>query len=757
MPTITSQRTGPAARRQRRRARRRLKVLSTGFPHRQRNHRRSIPKRQLREQSADVDDCFEDCRWLGYHLDPDVHVGSLIAQGENSFYTSLRSELITRPGNPFSALDSDYSTHSTPDPIPTPYQDHTIRTPNPFLAELEWQVARKSYPKLEDIEGQIFTQPEEKEEGLRRFPMFWWHSHGQVDDPEPNRASISKTPPSTARTTIPPSVQTTSIPTTPPSRANVKLPGSYPQDDIPTPTSRPSKKRKLNDSAPPSFAAAYRVPSPLLYHKPNRDVPPETNDEANTCICFGPSCDDAREEQHRMSGSRSLESWDHQPVAILEAEATRPLLQKEYRFVAAALPNMGSATPYSPIEQAVFCSDPDFYTNTCPYQSPRKSPLYSKATTGSSTPSTGASLSSLAKAKNFTSRIYAAEDLRLTDTPLPATLTSLPVVAIPEGLQQPRSVFPSHELVFSHLPSSAVCRDRSLDRYFERTMNFWAQKKTIVEQSRIESRSLDNDTVDYVQEKPSKFQDLWDAYERAVLGPKVPTKPLSVLSIPLCPRPDLNALPIVRLPSPPKGSDLFPAPANPDRTANPVRSGPIDIKLPKEINIPSWSFSPCTALISARLYERQYLGLMIHNKNDKSIAEQPLLPTSNAILEQIKEPQSHGKIQHAVDWLTEDLDLENMFDDGDDDELETKGTYLPWLQAGWEGHLFYPEVTASASPLPPSSPSEDVELAQEEQTDSDSWGGTQVNEDTEDMWWDWDDNVSGWSEPSEDEFWDFDA
>lgn len=83
MPTITSQRTGPAARRQRRRARQRQKLLSISFPHRQRNHRRSIPKRQLREQSADVDDCFEDCQELGYHLDPDVHVGSLTAQGEN--------------------------------------------------------------------------------------------------------------------------------------------------------------------------------------------------------------------------------------------------------------------------------------------------------------------------------------------------------------------------------------------------------------------------------------------------------------------------------------------------------------------------------------------------------------------------------------------------------------------------------------------------------------------------------------------------
>lgn len=261
-------------------------------------------------------------------------------------------------GNPFSPLNSDYSNHSTPDKIPTPYQDHTIRTPNPFMAELEWEVAKKTYPKLEDVEGSLFTQPTESKEGLGHFPKFWWHSHGQIDDLEANRSSVDKAPPPTARPTISPSVQSSFISTTPPSGASVKLPGSFPHETTPTPTNRPSKKRKLNDSPPPAFYTAYRVPSPLLYHKLSHDFLLNIGDEETPGICLGPSLDDTREEDQPVSDPRAHDSCGHQPSSDVEVEATQPLLRKEYRFVAAALPKMGRAIPSSPVEQAVFCSDP---------------------------------------------------------------------------------------------------------------------------------------------------------------------------------------------------------------------------------------------------------------------------------------------------------------------------------------------------------------------------------------------------------------
>ena len=185
----------------------------------------------------------------------------------------------------------------------------------------------------------------------------------------------------------------------------------------------------------------------------------------------------------------------------------------------------------------------------------------------------------------------------------------------------------------------------------------------------------------------------------------------------------------------------------------PVRSSPIDLKLPQEIHIAEWAFSPCTALIPATLYERQYLGLKRRVDTDIWNLEQRPLPTSNAIFEQIKETQSHGQIQQAVDWLREDIDLDKVFDD----EPEDEGACLPWLQAGWDGHLFYSEAVASEIPLPLSSPFEDIELGDEGQIDNTgSWDGTQVNEEAEEnIWWDWDDYASGWSEPSEDEFFNF--
>jgi hypothetical protein len=174
-------------------------------------------------------------------------------------------KLTTPAGNPFSMLDPDYSSHSTPDPIPTPYQDHTIRPPNSFLAELEWHVAKKSYPKLEDIEDSIFPDAEDQEDQPPRASRFWWRCPCHPDDLEANRSSISKVPPPTVQATIPPSVQTGSIPATPPSGGNVHLPGAFPQDTTPADTYRPSKKRKLNDAATPSFLTGYRIPSPFLY------------------------------------------------------------------------------------------------------------------------------------------------------------------------------------------------------------------------------------------------------------------------------------------------------------------------------------------------------------------------------------------------------------------------------------------------------------------------------------------------------------
>jgi hypothetical protein len=185
----------------------------------------------------------------------------------------------------------------------------------------------------------------------------------------------------------------------------------------------------------------------------------------------------------------------------------------------------------------------------------------------------------------------------------------------------------------------------------------------------------------------------------------------------------------------------------------PVLPSPIHLKLPKEINIAEWAFSPYTVLIPATPYEMKYLELKKHINADIWSLEQRPLPTSNAIFEQIKETQSHGEIQQAVDWLIEDLNLDEVFDD----EPEGEGACLPWLQAGWDGHLFYSETAAFEIPLPLSSPFEDVELGDEGQIgNSGSWDGTQVNEEAEeDMWWDWDDDASGWSEPSEHEFFDF--
>lgn len=665
----------------------------------------------------------------------------------------MQAELTTPPGNLFSVLDPDYSSHSTPDSIPTSYQDHTIRTPNPFLAELEWHVAKKSFPKLEETERAVFPHAEEKEVPLPHVSNFWWRSPSQVDDLEANRSSASNLLP-TARAPILPSVQTSSIPTTPPLGDTVKLPGAFPQDIARAFTARSSKKRKLNDAPPPSFLTRYRIPSPLLYHKPSRDALQNIDDEENTCICLGTSFEHFRNEDPDILDPKSNDSACGQPPPYPESEATQPLLNNQYRFVAAALPNLGTAMPSSPVEQAVLCSDPEFYTNTRPYLSQGKSIAKSKIGTGNSTPSTERSISSLAKTKKLTTHIYAVEDLRLTDTPLPRHGTSLPPASILEqspAPQQSRTVFRSRESIFSQLPASAVCRSKSLDRYPERAIKLWSKKEDAKQDGKVDSVTFNNDTSSYIQDSRTKFQKLWDAYEKAVLGPKnaesASSKQLCLLSERRLPSPDRNKLPIVGLPGPKKGSALFPAPINPPKSA------PINLKFPKETDISAPSLSTSTALIPAWLYEKQYLGLTRRRNSDIWNLEQRPLPTSNAIVKQIREARSQRKIQQAVNWVTEVVSPDMMFHD----EPEDDGAYLPWLQAGWDGCLFYPEAAASDVPLPHSSPFEVVELGEEGYlTHNEPWSGTQVNDEAcEEVWCDWDDDTSGWSEPSEYEFFEF--
>jgi hypothetical protein len=650
-------------------------------------------------------------------------------------------------------LDPDYSSHSTPDPIPTPYQDHTIRPPNSFLAELEWHVAKKSYPKLEDIEDSIFPDAEDQEDQPPRASRFWWRCPCHPDDLEANRSSISKVPPPTVQATIPPSVQTGSIPATPPSGGNVHLPGAFPQDTTPADTYRPSKKRKLNDAATPSFLTGYRIPSPFLYHNQSRDALPNIDDEENTCICLGPSFGSNADEHQNTLRHNNYSSSGDESSAELESEATQPLLGNQYRFVAAALPNMGTGKPCALVEEAVGCADPEFYTNTRPYLSPRKTQVNSEIAISSSATGARGSVPLLAKVKNLTSHIYAAEDLRLTDTPLPVHGISPVVASSPEqssALQHSQSVFSSHELVFPQLPAPTGVRHKSLDRYFERTVNFWSKQQDGHEKRKIESDTLKKDIADTTQEKRSNFQELWDAYEKAVLGLNNQDSHASktVLPIASCPQADWNSQPSASGPGTGRGSTIFPAPVNTVETIS------IELKLPKEIEVPAWSLSTCTALVPARLFEKQYLGLTGCWSSDKPSMAETKLPISNAIIKQTNESPGDGKIQQAVDWLTEDLDPDKIFDE----EQEEDGAYLPWLKAGWDGHLFYPENTASEVPLPLSTPFEDVELDDEGQfTDCDSWGGMQINEEANGSvcWEDWDDDASGWSEPSEDEFFDF--
>lgn len=97
-----------------------------------------------------------------------------------------------------------------------------------------------------------------------------------------------------------------------------------------------------------------------------------------------------------------------------------------------------------------------------------------------------------------------------------------------------------------------------------------------------------------------------------------------------------------------------------------------------------------------------------------------------------------------MDWLTEDLDLGQIFDEfrGETDSR------VSWVQACWDGHLLYPEDDASSVPLPISLPFEEDELDYDKYSlISDTSSGMQVSEDGEaEQWVDWDDVFDGWSE-----------
>jgi hypothetical protein len=404
--------------------------------------------------------------------------------------------------NHFSILDTEFSSYSTPDPIPTPYQDHTIRPPQHFLAELEWQVAKKSYPKLQDVEPPTLPKPETDQQPLAPpHQQSWWRTPCLV---EATRCTI-KTPPSATTVTIPPSVETRSIPTTPPSAPNVRFPDSL--HPLPLP---PAKRRKLNDAPAPSFLTAYRIPSPLLYHKLSRDATPNVDAES-FCFCLGPGSRHTNSEHPGLFDPQSNGMCCAPPEADPAPEHTRSLLQTEYRFVAAALPNMGVATPSSPVKQPTLISDTDFYINTRPYLSPRKAVATSKMDTGNSTPSLQKSIPGITKAKKLTTNLRASEDMTSTDTRLLATdSTSKVPPTMNHGMtaQDDQLISRSHDMIFPMLSASALCRDKALDRYLERTINFLSKQQDDMRKETPRHTTLDNDTVDFVKDRKGRFEAL---------------------------------------------------------------------------------------------------------------------------------------------------------------------------------------------------------------------------------------------------------
>lgn len=181
--------------------------------------------------------------------------------------------------------------------------------------------------------------------------------------------------------------------------------------------------------------------------------------------------------------------------------------------------------------------------------------------------------------------------------------------------------------------------------------------------------------------------------------------------------------------------------------ANPIKNIPIDLKITPQIDLSPCSSSTCADLVPIRIYDKydkQSLGLVRRLNSDIWSLERRPLPTISIIVKQIQNDESPSKIQQAVDWLTEDLDLGQIFDEfrGETDSR------VSWVQACWDGHLLYPEDDASSVPLPISLPFEEDELDYDKYSlISDTSSGMQVSEDGEaEQWVDWDDVFDGWSE-----------
>jgi len=186
---------------------------------------------------------------------------------------------------------------------------------------------------------------------------------------------------------------------------------------------------------------------------------------------------------------------------------------------------------------------------------------------------------------------------------------------------------------------------------------------------------------------------------------------------------------------------------------SPAKSTPVDIKIPQGINLSSRSSLSCTELVLARLFEKNYLGLMRRWNSDIWNLEQRPLSTPNTIIKQIQDAETQGKIQQAVDWLTEDLELGEMFTEG----IEEGEPEESWFQPNWDRHLLFPKNDTSSVPLPASPPFEDAELDDDEGTPgSNMSSGTQVNKDSDgEQWLEWDDVVVDASTWSDDEFYEW--
>jgi hypothetical protein len=183
---------------------------------------------------------------------------------------------------------------------------------------------------------------------------------------------------------------------------------------------------------------------------------------------------------------------------------------------------------------------------------------------------------------------------------------------------------------------------------------------------------------------------------------------------------------------------------------SPAKFTPVDIKILRGIDFSSRSLLSCKELVAARLFEKQYLGLMRRWNSDIWNLEQRPHPTTNTIMKQIQDAETQGRIQQAVDWLTEDLEHGEMFTEG----IEEGEPGESLFQSSWDRHLLFPKNDASSVPLPVSPPFEDAELDDNEgKPGSDMSSGTQVNEDSDgEQWLEWDDVVVDGSTWSDDEF-----